>query len=632
MSILKLAPAVKDYIWGGDRLIKDFHKEAQSDRVAETWELSCHPDGPSRIVNGENAGLSLQEYIDKEGIGVLGRNCRRFQEFPILVKFIDAKDNLSIQVHPDNTYALKNEGQYGKTEMWYVMDAEEGAFLYYGFSREIDREEFKERIENDTLLEVLNKVPVAKGDVLFIEAGTIHAIGKGIVIAEIQQNSNVTYRVYDYGRVDDNNQHRDLHIEKALAVTNRVPLVKSHTVSPHIARCDYFTVDKMNLDGRIMKKIDGVCTDDSFISLLVLDGEGSITSGDEKVDFQKGDSLFVTASSGEFSVEGKCEILVTTIGEKSSPVRIAVYMTSRSIQTALVDVNNQILDSRQMDISKTENWEQTIERIGKSILDMIQAQELQIDNCIGIGAALPGTIDDKNGVVLYSNNIDWKNVPFVKELQKYLPLPVYINNDACCIAQAERLLGEARGFENVVTMTVGFGIGGCVMVNGKVLEGRYPGASELGHTVIQMDGAACTCGRKGCLEAYASIPAFLKMAKSALLYQEDSLLWKLCGHDLNALTWQMIFDAADQGDPLAQSLVKTYIRYLSAGITNIINIFRPDLFLLYSDLFAQRPELLADIHEQAVESCFGGDGVGVPDVRAAALNKTAGIIGAAALI
>ena len=135
MAILKLAPSFKDYIWGGRRLIEEYHKPYDGDILAESWEVSCHPDGPSFVTNGEYAGKTLQEYIDLAGKEVLGTNCRRFDEFPVLIKFIDAKDNLSIQVHPDNAYALKNEHQYGKTEMWYVVDCEEGAYLYYGFNR-----------------------------------------------------------------------------------------------------------------------------------------------------------------------------------------------------------------------------------------------------------------------------------------------------------------------------------------------------------------------------------------------------------------------------------------------------------------------------------------------------------------
>ena len=160
MSVLKLRPSCKDYLWGGRRLIEEYGKECDKEVLAETWELSCHPDGPSTIANGEYAGKILQQYIDIKGKEVLGTNCRRFRDFPILTKLIDAKDNLSIQVHPDNRYALKNEGQYGKTEMWYVMDAGEHAFLYYGFKREVSMEEFEERIRQDTLLEVLDRKSV----------------------------------------------------------------------------------------------------------------------------------------------------------------------------------------------------------------------------------------------------------------------------------------------------------------------------------------------------------------------------------------------------------------------------------------------------------------------------------------
>lgn len=306
MAILKLAPSFKDYIWGGRRLIEEYHKPYEGDILAESWEVSCHPDGPSFVTNGAYAGKTLQEYIDLAGREVLGTNCRRFDEFPVLIKFIDAKDNLSIQVHPDNAYALKYEHQYGKTEMWYVVDCEEGAYLYYGFNREVSKEEFAERIRNNTLLEVLNPVKVKKGDVLFIESGTIHAIGKNILIAEIQQNSNVTYRVYDYGRVGADGKPRALHVEKALDVTLRTPPVK-HDFGGHLARCEYFTVDAKNGD------FDGVADEKSFVSLLITDGAGELTCGGETVPVKKGESYFLPANSGAYTVKGQCQTLVTVV-------------------------------------------------------------------------------------------------------------------------------------------------------------------------------------------------------------------------------------------------------------------------------------------------------------------------------
>ncbi len=312
MAILKLKPSGKDYLWGGRRLIEEYGKEFDREKLAETWELSCHPDGPSYVDSGEYKGETLSEYILMEGKKVTGTHSRPYEQFPLLIKFIDAHDDLSIQVHPDDSYAIAHENQYGKTEMWYIVDCEEGASLYYGFAREISREEFAGRIRNHTLLEVLNKVEVQKGDVLFIESGTIHAIGSGNLIAEIQQNSNVTYRVYDYGRKGADGRERDLHIEKALQVANRVPILRRKSFEPHIVSCQYFTVDKIVLDGQKMKKIFGEIDKTSFASLLVLDGAGVARSAGEELAVKRGDSIFITANTGEYELEGSFEALLTT--------------------------------------------------------------------------------------------------------------------------------------------------------------------------------------------------------------------------------------------------------------------------------------------------------------------------------
>ncbi len=310
MSIFKLSPACKDYIWGGQNLITNYNKKNTNsgDILAETWELSTHKDGASTIENGVNKGKSLADYIKENGNEVLGKNCEKFEDFPILIKFIDAQDNLSIQVHPNNEYALKNENQYGKTEMWYVTDCKEGAFLYFGFNKEVSKEEFKQRIENNTLLEVLNKVNVKKGDVFFIEAGTIHAIGKDIIIAEIQQNSNVTYRVYDYGRTDKDGNTRELHVDKALLVTETKP-PKIQPANGHVAHCEYFTVDKLDVTNNYSNTV----TTNSFVSILVLDGCGDISVGNEKLSYQKGDSFFIPAHDGKYEITGNMEALLTTI-------------------------------------------------------------------------------------------------------------------------------------------------------------------------------------------------------------------------------------------------------------------------------------------------------------------------------
>lgn len=308
MPVLKLRPACKDYIWGGNRLRELYNKTYDGDRLAETWELSCHPDGPSVIENGPFTGRTLREYIDIQGRQVLGSNCQVFEDFPILIKLIDAKDNLSIQVHPNNIYALANERQYGKTEMWYVLEAEPDAYLYYGFRHELSREELHRRIADNTITEALNAVPVHKGDLFYIPAGTVHAICRGLVIAEIQQSSNVTYRVYDYDRKGPDGKPRPLHTDRAADVAALTPPRNDYNFGGHLARSMYFTVDLKDGPGEIP------CGDESFLSLLVLEGRGEVSCGSEALACRKGDSLFVPAESGAVTFSDGLRLLCTQVG------------------------------------------------------------------------------------------------------------------------------------------------------------------------------------------------------------------------------------------------------------------------------------------------------------------------------
>ena len=615
MSVLKLRPTCKDYLWGGRRLIEEFGIDYDGDVCAEAWELSCHPDGPSIIDNGPFKGRTLQEYIDVQGREVLGSHCRRFREFPILTKFIDAKDNLSIQVHPSNGFALQNEGQYGKTEMWYVLDAEEDAFLYYGFKREITREEFSRRIEENTLLEVLNAVPVKKGDALFIESGTLHAIGKGIVIAEIQQNSNVTYRVYDYGRVGKDGKKRDLHIEKALAVTNRVPIVKSGSNYPHIADCDYFTVDKLNLDGRLTYRMQGTVNETSFLSILILDGEGTISNKGEMVSYKKGDSLFLPAGCGDWQIEGRCDALLTTIREKASPVRVGIQIGSSNTQIGLVNDRQQLMTAKRFPTRPKRPALEIIDEVAAETLKLLEDNHVPLDQCIGVGVGVPGTIDRRTGTVLYSNNIRWENVPLASELGKVIPCPVRIANDADCAALGEAVAGAGKDYSDVAMFTLGNGVGGGIILNGEVFEGGVIGGSEVGHQVIRVNGRLCTCGRKGCLEAYTSVPALLRSARKAT--ERD-------------MTLEEIFREKDSDIEL-QECIEQYTLMLGQGIVNIINMFRPQLVLIGGWMSRYANQLIPDVKKMILEDSFGGEYGMIPELEVAQLGDDACMIGAANL-
>lgn len=317
MEILRLHPVFKDYIWGGTRLKSDFGFSSSLDRIAEGWMLACHKDGMNTIDGGKFDEMTLNEYIEKNGCEkVVGTRGLDFDYFPVLIKLIDARDNLSIQVHPDNEYARRVEGEYGKTEIWYVLDAARGAELIYGFKHEITKEEFAEAIKNNTLTDVLNSVKVKKGYLFFIEAGTVHAIGKGALIAEIQQNSNTTYRVYDYGRKGADGKPRELHIDKAIAVAQTKPPKyeikpmgptekRTYGTETLLTKCDLFTVFRYSVNGELTLKTGS----DSFNHLLITEGEGKIDS----VDFKKGDSFFIPANYGKYVISGKFEAIVTKI-------------------------------------------------------------------------------------------------------------------------------------------------------------------------------------------------------------------------------------------------------------------------------------------------------------------------------
>ena len=414
MAIGKIHPACKQYLWGGEKLIREYGISSQNTPLAEAWVLSAHSDGDSRISFSEeelcsegkessegevcsegkessegkvcsegkessegesfseeessSEGESFAEYLKyhPEAAGSLGK---AFPFFPTLIKLIDAKKALSIQVHPDDSFALSREGQYGKTEMWIILEREEGAFLYFGFQKDYTEEEIRKAIEEENFPSLLCKVMVEPGDVFFIPAGTVHAIGAGILLAEVQQNSNLTYRVYDYGRKDAQGNTRELHVEKALEVMGRKQLSSyrqeafkkqgtkaaeenavgkstegkdvagKNVYLERIGSCEYFTVDRLCLEDNAF--YSGKLTKESFLSLLVLEGEGVLTeetkccedmhqdgsteykqeeyssAGKKEQRFvKKGESYFLPAEEGQWSLKGTGKFLLTFLSEK----------------------------------------------------------------------------------------------------------------------------------------------------------------------------------------------------------------------------------------------------------------------------------------------------------------------------
>ncbi len=315
---LMLSPAAKDYLWGGESLKSNYNKNIDISPLAETWECSCHSDGESVISNGALSGKTLTSVLE-ENPDWMGERHDIKKGFPILFKLIDAKQALSVQVHPDDKYAKANENQLGKTEMWYVLDAEPGATLVYGFKNKIDRDTLISSAKDGSITEHLRKIKAERGDVFFITPGTIHAIGAGLTIAEIQESSNVTYRLYDFGRRDKDGNLRPLHLDKAAEVTDfnisqdpksakRELTEIGGAVRETLAKCKYFKTDKVVISDTYRFNIDNV----SFCVIFCADGECELVSSDKAMKLRKGDTVFLPAGMGEIGLCGNAEILEIT--------------------------------------------------------------------------------------------------------------------------------------------------------------------------------------------------------------------------------------------------------------------------------------------------------------------------------
>lgn len=313
---IKLLPYVSETIWGGRKLIEEYGVKTEKKNAAEGWMLSCHEAGASSVENGEFAGESLADVV-KNNPELCGKNAEKFDDFPILIKFIDAMDNLSVQVHPTKEYcALTGKGQ-SKTECWYIIDCEEDASLILGFKDKISPEEFKAAIADNTLTDYVEKVKVKKGDFFFIDSGTLHAICKGILLAEVQESSNTTYRIYDYNRTGADGKPRELHVEDGAAVTKLEKYSQPDFSNPALdtderrllADCPLFKVWKLDTKG----ETGGSAGEDSFVSLLIMAGEGSLECCGEKLRLKKGDSIFIPANAGEYMLNGEMEIIETRI-------------------------------------------------------------------------------------------------------------------------------------------------------------------------------------------------------------------------------------------------------------------------------------------------------------------------------
>ncbi|MGI6141387.1 MAG: mannose-6-phosphate isomerase, class I [Caldicoprobacterales bacterium] len=326
---LFFTPIHKERIWGSGKLADKYNRLLEHDKIGESWEISCHKNGMSVISNGPLKGVGLDEAIEKYGKELLGSEVyhENYRKFPLLIKILDAADWLSVQVHPGDRYAMLHEkGELGKTEMWYIIDAEPGAKLIYGIRKGIDKATLRRNVDEGRLEECLQELEVKAGDVLYIPAGAVHAIGEGILICEIQQNSDTTYRVYDWNRVDDKGRQRELHIEKALDVidfdagecgtlTGLKVEERGGQRILYIA-CDYFAVEELRIQGNMEIVMDGR----RFQTLTCIDGQGTIEFDSGRAELPAGTSCLLPASLPRVRINGNCTVIRSYVPDKEENI------------------------------------------------------------------------------------------------------------------------------------------------------------------------------------------------------------------------------------------------------------------------------------------------------------------------
>ncbi len=312
--------------------------------------------------------------------------------------------------------------------------------------------------------------------------------------------------------------------------------------------------------------------------------------------------------------------------------KVGIDLGGTNIKAGIVDAQYHIVKQASVPTQAERTYQEIVKDMAMLVKHLMEETGICEEEVEGIGIGSPGMIDAKEGVVVYSNNIRWDNVPLVQEMNSYFSCPVKISNDANCAALGEAKAGAAKGVPNVILLTLGTGVGGGIVVDGKLFEGGHAGGAELGHTMLVAGGEECTCGRRGCIEAYASATALIKEAIRKALIHPESMMNILCKNDINNMNGKIPFDAAQAGDKAGKEVIDRYIRYLGESIADFVNIFRPDVVLLSGGVCNQGEKLTEPLNQYIKDKCFGGEKSFIPPVRCATLGNNAGIIGAASLI
>lgn len=593
MKIIPLQPHYQYRLWGGDRLKHyGFHFDEAS--IGEAWTASALPQGSSVVSAGSHIGTTLDDLYatHPELFGIDS------PVFPLLIKWIDPNDDLSIQVHPDDALAQLLEDQpYGKNECWYILDAPEDGEIIYGHSFE-SKDVLKQALESGDVMAGLTRKPVSRGDFLYVPAGTVHALTKDVCVLEIQQSSDTTYRLYDYGRTEPaTGKTRDLHVNQGANAAFAPHLDYAETALPldhfrtQLTRNPYFFVERWNIE------CDQSVSTDTFRLLSVVEGTLEI----DGVSFKTGATLLLPADQS-FQLKGAATCLVAGV---SSPLkqkaRIGIDLGGTNTRVAVVSKDGRV--EKQYKFKTQPHLE--LDTLLKQIALVVERFQLEYD-ITHVGIAAPGPLDLKRGAFLTPPNLpNWHHQTIVEPLRTLLDLPVTLENDANAAALAEAKFGAGRHVDSVFYVTVSTGIGGGFVHKQNLISGAHGSAGEVGNMIIRTDGPAHPTLNTGALETYASGTALNERARNKGIIDSKSLL----------------HDEAERN---------RFVADLATGIANIIHTVDPDLIVLGGGVTASAPLYWNQLQDAVAKRVY-------PHLRGATplvlheLKGDAGVIGAAFL-
>ncbi|WP_134684833.1 mannose-6-phosphate isomerase, class I [Brevibacillus migulae] len=605
-----LTPVCKERLWGGEALRRFGYSFAQPN-IGEAWAVAALPDGDNLVENGDCRGMTLSQ-LWRERPELFGNPDE--PEFPLLIKIIDAREDLSIQVHPNDEQAQRLEGRpYGKTECWYILDCAPDSRLVFGHNAAVS-DEMERLIAAGDWTALLQQRKIQRGDFLFVPSGTVHAIGKGTILLEVQQSSDSTYRLYDYDRRDAQGNLRELHLEKCIDVTN-VPhhevSYQRRTIRHPSSTQEILTSNRLfQLSRWEVRGETQLDTRSPYALMTVVAGYGKLHHGEQAYELTAGKSVLIPHGCEGIVVEGELELFLTHPGkepEAAESYRIGVDIGGTNLRAAVVDQAGQIVKRVAMKTFAEKGPDFVIRNLQQMIGSLMQ--EYPVTH---IGLACPGPLDAKAGIILSPPNLPgWDRIDLKGKLAATFDIPVTLDNDANAAALGEALFGAGKGKRSVFYVTISTGIGGGFVYNGNIIQGAHFCAGEVGNMIIRPDGPAHPMLNQGSWETLASGTALNRQAQQ--IDQRKSL-----------------FQLEQEGNAQAKEAIEQFVANLATGIANLVHILDPDTIILGGGVMKSRHLFWEQLH-RAVDERLYPQLRGKIDLQVAQLEDDAGIIGAAFL-